>query len=93
MINAIKDFLASFLIGEDLLKLPLDYQDSIRKVIGVYSRKERGNSKPHIELVVTQTGFLVDKFIPLLSGLTFVTKKKIQGFLRLSLYYFFNIYR
>ena len=92
LINAIKDFLASFLIGEDLLKLPLDYQDSIRKVIGVYSRKERGNSKPHIELVVTQTGFLVDKFIPLLSGLTFVTKK-IQGFLRLSLYYFFNIYR
>lgn len=62
-------------MGEDLLKLPLDYQDSVRKVIGVYYREERGNTKPHIELIVTQTKYLVDKLIPLLSGLTFVTKK------------------
>lgn len=75
LVNAIKDFLISHLIREDILKLPLDYQDSIRKVIGVYSRKQRGNSKPFIELVVTQTGFLVDKLIPLLSSLTFATKK------------------
>jgi hypothetical protein len=75
LIHAIKDFLTSYLIGEDLFKLPLDYQDSIKKTIGVYSRKERGNSKPSLELVITQTGFLVDKFIPWLSGLTFVTKK------------------
>jgi len=65
-------------MGEDLLKLPLDYQDSIRKVVGVYGRKERENSKPNIELIVTQTGFLWDKLIPFLSGLTFVTKKNTR---------------
>jgi len=75
LINAIKDYLTLYLIGEDILKLPPDYQDSVRKVIGVYNREVRGNSKPVIELIVTQTKFLLDKLIPLLSGLTFVTKK------------------
>ena len=75
LIHAIKDFLTSNMLGEDLLKLPLDYQESLRKVIGIYNPKGRGNSKSQVELIVTQTKFLVDKLIPLLSGLTFVTKK------------------
>lgn len=43
LIYAIKDYLTFYLIGEDIIKLPPDYQDSVRKVIGVYNREERGN--------------------------------------------------
>lgn len=75
LVSAIKYYLIANLIKQDGIKLPLDYKDSDRNIIGVYNREIRGNSKPQLELIITHTNFLHDKFIPFLSGLTFVTKK------------------
>jgi hypothetical protein len=77
LMNAIKDFLLTYLIENSNMLLPSDYLINVRKVIGVYYGKERGdgNAKGQVELTISQPKFLVEKLIPLLSNLSFVTKK------------------
>lgn len=76
LINEIKYMLDSLLIEDRHLKLPEDCLEKLRKAVSVYKREKRvDNAKPTIAITVTQTKFIVEKFIPLLLTLNFVTKK------------------
>ena len=76
LIDAVKNFLGSYLIDGVHLKSPQDYLEIISKIVFVYAREQRREAdKPQIEISIKQVKFLVDKFIPMLSNLSFVTKK------------------
>lgn len=75
LMNAIKNYLTSTLINNAHLK-SLDSQDIINEVIFIYSRENRRVAdKPQMEVSIKQIGFLVEKFIPMLSDLCFISKK------------------
>jgi len=77
LINAIQNFLGSYLIdGGVHLKSSQDYLEIISKIVFIYAREQRREAdKPQIEISIKQVKFLVEKFIPMLSNLSFVTKK------------------
>jgi hypothetical protein len=76
LINAIKNFLDTYLIDDVHLKASPNYQEIIskRSFLSV-KKKSTNNSNPAIEISIRQVNFIVDKFIPMLSNLNFVTKK------------------
>lgn len=74
LMNAIKLFLDSY--SNAHLKLSSQYLEIISQRTHLYAKgKTTENSKPSIILHLGQVNFIVDKFIPLLSNLSFVTKK------------------
>ena len=76
LINAIKNYLGSYIIVDARLKSSPDYLEIINKIVFVYARKKRREAdKPQIEITLKQIKFIHDKFIPMLFELNFVTKK------------------
>jgi hypothetical protein len=90
LIFAIKDYLDSYIIEKDHINLPQDSLEKLKKVVNVYDIKERKiGIKPQNVITFWQVKFIIEKFIPMLSKLSFVTKEP-EGFFELSIYCFFN---
>lgn len=52
------------------------YQEISHEIIFIFERESRGEAqKPTIGFTIGQVNFLVEKFIPMLQNLSFVTKK------------------
>ena len=76
LINAIKEYLGILLIKNSNIEPFIEYKEILNKIIFVYNREKRlENDKPTIEITIKQVQFIVDKFIPMLDNLSFVTKK------------------
>lgn len=76
LMNAIKLFIDSYSIDDAHFKISPQYLEIISQRTHLYAkRKSTVNSNPSIILHLGQVNFIVDKFIPLLSNLSFVTKK------------------
>ena len=76
LMNAIKLYLDSYLVDDAHLKLSPQYLEIISQKTHLYAKgKSTVNSNPSIILHLGQVNFIVDKFIPFLSNLSFVTKK------------------
>ena len=76
LIHAIKNFLDSYSVDDTHLKLSPQYLEIISQRTSIYVKnKSTANSKPSIEIQFRQINFIVNTFIPMLSNLSFVTKK------------------
>ena len=75
LIHAIKNFLDSYEIEDTNLKASPQYLEMINRRTSVYAKDNIINGKPLIEIQIRSISFIVDTFIPLLSNLSFVTKK------------------
>jgi hypothetical protein len=81
LIHAIKNFLDSYGIEDVNLKASPQYLEIISQRTSIYAKdKSTTNGKPVIEFQIRAISFIVDTFIPLLSDLSFGTKK-YQDFL------------
>jgi hypothetical protein len=81
LINAIKNFLDSYLIEDVHLKASPVYKEIISQRTSLHTKKKSTeNANTAIILQLKRVNFILDKFIPLLSNLSFVTKK-YQDFL------------
>ena len=81
LINAIKNFLDSYLIEDVHLKTSPVYKEIISQRTSLHTKKKSTeNANTAIILQLKRVNFILDKFIPLLSNLSFVTKK-YQDFL------------
>lgn len=75
LMEGIKNYLITHFIDSAAFK-SLDNLSAIDEIVFLYSRGKRGEGdKPQLEITVKQIKFLVTKFIPMFSGLCFVTKK------------------
>jgi hypothetical protein len=74
LIKAIKQYIDNYMVSDNL-KL-FDYYSEIVGIRSYLTFKEgQDNRKSSIEISIRQVGFIVEKFIPMLSNLSFVTKK------------------
>jgi hypothetical protein len=81
LINAIKNYLGSYFIDDAHLKSSQDNLEIISQIVYIYTRDKRGEGdKPQITISIKRIKYLVEKIIPMLSNLRFVTKK-YQDFL------------
>lgn len=80
LIHAMKNFLDTY-STDTLLKLSPDYLEIVSKLSSLYIKeKSTENAKPSVELRIGQINYLFDLFIPMLSNMSFGTKK-YQDFL------------
>ncbi len=92
LMNAIKLFLDSYSI-DDHLKASPQYIEIVSQRTHLYIKaKSTANGTSSFTLHLGQVNYIVDKFIPLLSNLSFATKK-YKDFFGLKLYNLFNFYR
>ena len=76
LMNAIKLFLDSYSIDDAHLKASPQYIEIISQITHLYVKaKSTANGTSSFTLHLGQVNYIVDKFIPLLSNLSFVTKK------------------
>lgn len=76
LVSAIKSFIDNYHIEDNLLKNSKDYLEIISKrSVVLVGKPSANNAKSSVMIQINQVKFLVDKFIPLLFGLKFVTKK------------------
>lgn len=74
--SAIKTFLDSYQIDDNNLKISKDYLEIISKRSSIsIGKPSTDNAKPYVIIQVNQVNFIVEKLIPLFSGLNFCTKK------------------
>lgn len=76
LMNAIKLFLDSYSVNDTHLKASPQSSEILSQRTHLYAKaKSTDNGKSSIILHLGQVNYIVDKFIPLLSNLSFVTKK------------------
>lgn len=75
LINAIKHYIDNYKVEETCLSFSSDISDIVSKRSYITNKKGVGNSKPAVEISVRQVNFIVEYFIPMMSGLSFMTKK------------------
>ena len=79
LIYAIKSYLDTQFITDPLFKFSPIYLERSSKLSYLSLKNSKKiNIKPAIELAVRQVNFIVDKLIPMLSNLTFFTKKHLD---------------
>ena len=74
LIQAIKQFIDNYDIADTYLKYSSNLSEIVDKRSYLTIKQGTGNSKSAIEFSIRQVNFLVEKFIPMLSNLSFVTK-------------------
>ncbi len=73
---AIKNFLDTYHIEDDLLKTSPDFLEIAGKRTSMHSKlKSTDSGKGSLEIQIRQLNYIVSVFIPMLSNLSFVTKK------------------
>jgi hypothetical protein len=76
LINAIKNYIDTFSIEDDNLKLsPYSLEIVSQRSYLTHKKKSTDMGNPIIEIAVRQVSFIFEKLIPMLSNLSFVTKK------------------
>jgi len=76
LMYAIKNFLDSYSIEDNYLKNSPDYLEIISKRSSIsVGKPSTKNAKPCVIIQINQVNFLVEKIIPFLSELKFVSKK------------------
>lgn len=76
LIHAIKNYLDTYAIEDNVLKTSPQYLELVSQRSYFTLKKESTkNAYPGIELAVRQLNFIANKLIPMLSDLSFVTKK------------------
>lgn len=76
LVHAMKNYLGSCMIDATHLKSSPDYLEIVNEIVYVYTREKRTETdKPQIEITLKQIKPICEKFIPMLSKLSFVTKK------------------
>jgi len=79
LIYAIKSYLDTQFVTDPLLKSSPIYLERSSKLSYIsIKNSKKVNIKSAIELAVRQVNFIVDKLIPMLSNLTFFTKKHLD---------------
>lgn len=75
LINAIKNYLDTYLIEDIHLKASNLFLDIVGQRTHLHVKKASLSRKASIEISLRHVNFIVEKLIPMLSGLDFVTKK------------------
>jgi hypothetical protein len=79
LLHAIKNYLDSYSIEDAQLKMSPEYLEIISKRTSIYAKRESTvKAKPSIEIQIRPINYIVEIFIPLLSNLSFVTKKYLD---------------
>jgi len=76
LINAIKDFFDKYMIDDKYLEASPEYSNFISQRSNIHiKKKSTANGKPAVNFSIRQVNYIIEKLIPMLSNLKFITKK------------------